>query len=306
MPRHRIFLTSLLLLAPLSAEPLADGTYVDFIVVPVGPVPLATFERVKPAAPTATAPAAKPGQPTAKPGPAGQPAPPAGDGGGIRVKDVDPTELPPTAVFVRKSASASYQIPCNLNAVGVPVRTPVKDSVVTLLVRSATDGSLIELGKIVLPKTNQPLLVLLTKPLGEKKWTRPTLTVFAVGGPAAPGIVFVNASQAMGCGINVGGKAQLLAGLKQLVWQAPPPPAPAEPEVILAMRHPGGDYLAPFFNTSLPLEPGSSLLLISYEVTEQESFRCGKCITGTLTRTDFRPAELYPPQPDKPRANAAK
>ncbi|MEI7908957.1 MAG: hypothetical protein WCK77_04915 [Verrucomicrobiota bacterium] len=290
-------LALLALAAPLHADPLPDDAYVDLIVVPVGPVPLATFERADPAAATAAATA-----PTAAaPGKPGSPAPPpAASGGGVRVKDVSLAEIPPRAVFVKKTSGKYYQVSCFLNAVGIPVRVPVHDSDLTLYVRSVEGGdAFTELGKFKLTQPNPRLLVLLTKKREEKKWTQPTLTVIPVPMAGPPAILFINGSESVGCGISVDGKVLALAALKHRLWQAAADAPP--PEVMLAMADNEGQSLPPFFNNSLPLEADTSRIIISYDVTPQESFRGGKYAMGEVSPAAFQPAQPYPPEPPSRR-----
>ena len=114
------------LILPLSAEPLPEGHFVDFIVVPVGPVPLAEFES-------------------------GAVPEGGGQGSGVRVKEVDPTEVPPNAVYVKKGGT-TYQIPCFLNAIGTPVRVPVADTEITFQTKTGTSNDgMTSLDKCVLP-----------------------------------------------------------------------------------------------------------------------------------------------------------
>ncbi|MCW1923735.1 hypothetical protein OKA05_14305 [Luteolibacter arcticus] len=257
------------LILPLTAEPLPEGHFVDFIVVPVGPVPLAEFEK-------GAAPAA------------------GGQGSGVQVKEVDPTEVPPNAVYVKKG-NTTYQIPCFLNAIGTPVRTPVADTEVTLQIKTGTAvDAMTSLEKCVVPADARCVLVLLTKPLGEKKWTKPTVTFIPVPQSQVPQILVANASMAASCGAVFEGATKiLLPPLKRHVWKPAPGKAQPNAAVALAMNG-GGKFLPSLYEDRLTLAKGSTSILIAYEVTAQESFRGGKYAASTVPPGEFRPATEYP------------
>jgi hypothetical protein len=257
------------LILPLSAEPLPEGHFVDFIVVPVGPVPLAEFESG--------------GAPEG-----------GGQGSGVRVKDVDPSEVPPNAVYVKKGGT-TYQIPCFLNAIGTPVRTPVADTEITLQIKTGdSNDSMTSLEKCVLPADARCVLVLLTKPLGEKKWTKPTVTFMPVPQAEVPQIIVANASTAASCGAVFEATTKiLLPPLKRHVWKPAAGKSQANAAVALAMNS-GGKFLPSLYDDRLALAKGSTSILIAYEVTAQESFRGGKYAAATLPPGEFRPAVVVP------------
>jgi hypothetical protein len=257
------------LVLPLAAEPLPADHYVDFIVVPVGPVPLAEFESG--------------GAPEG-----------GGQGSGVRVKDVDPSEVPPNAVYVKKG-NTTYQIPCFLNAIGTPVRTPVADTEVTLQIKTGTEkDAMTSLEKCVLPPDARCVLVLLTKPLGEKKWTKPTVTFMPVPQSQDPQIVVANASMAASCGAVFEGVTKiLLPPLKRHVWKPAAGKTQSNAAVALAMNG-GGKFLPSLYEDRLTLAKGGTSILIAYEVTAQESFRGGKYAAATVPPGEFRPAVVVP------------
>jgi hypothetical protein len=257
------------LILPLSAEPLPEGHFVDFIVVPVGPVPLAEFES-------------------------GAVPEGGGQGSGVRVKDVDPSEVPPNAVYVKKG-NTTYQIPCFLNAIGTPVRTPVADTEVTFQIKTgASADAMVNLDKGVLPADARCVLVLLTKPLGEKKWTKPTVTFMPIPQSQVPQILVANASMAASCGAVFEGATKiLLPPLKRHVWKPAPGKSQPNAAVALAMNG-GGKFLPALYEDRLTLAKGSTSILIAYEVTAQESFRGGKYAASTVPPGEFRPATEYP------------
>lgn len=272
----------------LHAEPVAEGTYVDLIVVPVGPVPLAEFEADTPSVPTEEQ--AK----KAAADPSKEKAPPSGGGSGIRVKQQDPSELAPSSVFVKVGSKKYYQIPCSLNAVSSPVRTPISDSEVTLYQRIGDGASSFkELAKVTVPQPGSRYLILLTKPLSEKSWEDPKVTSFAFPAKDRPQLFFVNGSQEFQCGVKVGGAVKALAPLTPLVWQSSPSQSISEVEVSLAMRTPKGQFLSPFYQSYVGLEPNRTSVYIAYGVTSVESFRGGKFATGNIEDGVFRPASLY-------------
>lgn len=53
-------------------------------------------------------------------------------------------------------------------------------------------------------------------------------------------------------------------------------------------------FLPPFYQNNLVVPMSTTTLLISYVVTPQESFRCGKYATGSFKPGEFRPATVYP------------
>ncbi len=274
----------LILLAPVlflqaGAEPLPPGSYVDFLVVPAGPVRLAEFEKASP--PPVSAPAAG----------KEQDAPPSSGGSGVRVKETDPSEIPPNAVYIRKGTGQYYRIPCFLNAVGVPVRTPVTDSEITFLTKVAGSAdSFTEIGKATLTETGKCVLVLLTKPLAEKRWTGPTVTLIPVPVSQGSQVLVANASPSGTCGAVLGAdKKILLPALKHFTWTPE-----ADSRTALAMAGKDGGFLAPFFEEYLRLDKGATTLLIAFEVTPQESFRRGKCSTGIVRSGEFRQAVVFP------------
>lgn len=265
------------MIMPILAEPLAEGSFVDFIVAPVGPVPLAEFESTDQAGPAAAS------------GNAGGAPSPGGTGSGVKVKETDPSEIPPTAVYLKKGSGGYYQIPCFLNSVGVPVRTPVADSEIVFLTKNANTGdAFTELEKRLLPTTSQRVLVLLTKPLAEKKWSKPTVTLIPLPGPATASVLVANASATASCGAVFGQEKKiLLPALKYCTWKSAAPS-----RVAIAMAAPGGGFQAPIFDEYMKVETDAVTLVISYEVTPQESFRRGKYSRGIVRNGDFRPAPL--------------
>lgn len=283
MVAKRIFLPLAALVLPLQAEPLPAGSYVDFLVVPAGPVRLAEFEVD--ATTAQAAPQAERGAPRRKPSDEG----PGGNGSGVKVKEVDPSEMPPTAVLIRKSGGGFYQIPCSLNAVGVPVRTPVSDTGIEFMSGSAASGdSPASLGKHTLPAGAKCVLVLLTKPIGEKQWTKPAVTMIPIPGPATAAVLVANASSAASCGAVLGQeKKVLLPALKHCTWK---PSGPSR--VAIAMAAPDGGFQTPIFDEYLKVETDATTLIIPYEVTPQESFRCGKYSRGIVRNGDSRPAQV--------------
>ncbi len=271
----------------LKADPLADGSYVDLVVVPVGPVALAEFEADTP--PPATTEPAKPGTPGAK-----KPEAPGGSGGGsgVRVKQQNPAEIAPASVFVKLSSSKYYQVPCSLNAVSSPVRTPVSDSQVVLYQRVGDGGSSFrELGKFAVTQTGARMLVVLSKPQKEKRWDNPTLTALPLPKKSHPQLFFVNGSQELQCGVKVATAVKSVEPLKPLVWESAE--AAKGVDVSLAMRDLKGTFMPPFFQSNVELKPNTTSVFISYGVSAEESFRGGKFATGILDNEIFRPASAY-------------
>ncbi len=268
-----------------TSAPLAEGTYVDFVVVPIGPVALAEFESDPAAAAAGGA------------NPAGS-ASPDGPGSGVRVKETDPSEIPPSAIYLEKGGNNYHQLPCYLNSVGVPVRTPVTDSEIRFMIRSGSSAdSFIPLEKCTLPQTGGRILVLLTKPLGEKRWTSPKVTLIPLPQPRGAGITVVNASQGAPCGLVIDGtRKTLLPPLRHQLW-SPPAKAPS-PTVALAMAMgtDDGTFLPAFYDDRLPVTEPVLSLVIAYDVTPQESFRRAKYVTGILRGGEFRHAEPFPPR----------
>jgi hypothetical protein len=281
---HRLPFALFLLLTSAHSEPLPEGAFADFIVIPVGPIPLAEF--VMEAQPTgATTPDDGKGS-----------VAPDGPGSGVRIKETDPREMPPDAVYLKQGGDRYLRIPCHQNAVGVPVRTPVKDSELTFLLR-APDGSerFSPLEKTLLPAANRLILVLLTKPLKDKDWTAPRVTLMAIPKSSAAQLFLVNASWTDPCGVVVNNDQKLLlTPLKGSAWR----PAAGSPTtlapVAMAMGLADGTFNPPFFDDTLELKPDTTQLIICYDVTPQESFRGAKFITGILTANEFRPAQPWP------------
>lgn len=282
MVAKRIFLPLAALVLQLQAEPLPAGSHVDFLVVPIGPVRLAEFEVDTP--PTQAAPQEYRGAPRRKPSNEG----PGGNGSGVKVKEVDPSETPPTAVLIRKGGGGFYQIPCSLNAVGVPVRTPVSDTEIEFMSGStALGGAPTSLGKHTLPAGAKCVLVLLTKPLEEKQWTKPAVTMIPIPGPATATVLVANASSAASCGAVLGQEKKiLLPALKHCTWK---PSGPSR--ITIAMAAPDAGFQAPIFDEYLKLETDAITVILPYEVTPQESFRRGKYSRGVVRIGDSRPAQ---------------
>lgn len=283
MIAKRIFLPLAAIVLPLQAEPLPAGSHVDFLVVPAGPVRLAEFE-----VDTTTAKAAPPAERGAPPRtPPGEG--PGGNGSGVKVKEVDSSEMPPTSVLIRRSGGGFYQIPCSLNAIGVPVRTPVSNTEIEFMSGSAVLGDApASLGKHTLHARAKCVLVLLTKPLGEKRWTKPAVTMIPIPGPATASVLVANASSAASCGVVFGREQKiLLPPLKHCTWK---PSGPSR--IAIAMAGPDGGFQAPIFDEYLKLEAEATTLIIPYEVTPQESFRRGKYSRGMVANGDFRPAQV--------------
>jgi len=258
----------------LHAEPLPEGSYVDFVVIPAGPVRLAEFE-----ADTESTQNTRDGQKQEQP--RGVPA----GGSGVKVKETDPAEVPPTAVYIRKDAEKCYQIPCFLNAIGVPVRTPVTDTEITFLTK--TGDTLAPLEKQTLPANATRVLVILNKPLNEKRWTKPAVTMIPIPAPEEGMVLVANASPATACGLVCGDDRKiLLQAMKHFSWRQT-----AGPErTMIAMTGTDGKFRPPFFDEYLKDEKSATTLVVAFEVTPQESFRCGKYAVGAIHAQDFRPA----------------
>lgn len=273
-----------------SAAPISEGSHVDLIVVPVGPVSLAEFEADVPpasAAATGTAAPATPADPA-------KPQAPAGGGSGVRVKEQDPAAIAPSALFVKRSETEYFQVPCSQNAIGSPVRTPVKDSEIVLFRREGNQvNSFKEVAKLTIGQSGERILVVLTKPLNEKKWSDPKVSIFKLARTEQPQLFFVNASQETRCGVNVAGQTMGLDPLKPLAWQCPPNAEAAGVDVALAMSSPDGGFLPMFYQSNVELKPHGTTLFIPYGVNAQESFRGGKFATGTFSDEDFRVASPY-------------
>ncbi len=267
----------------LHAVPVADGAYVDLIVVPVGAVALAEFEADTRPVPTEEAAQAKK-----------ENAPPSGGGSGIRVKQQDPADLAPSSVFVKASSNKYYQIPCSLNAVNSPVRTPITDTEVTLYQRTGDDASTFrELAKVTLAKSGGRYVILLSKPLKEKSWQKPTISAFPFPAKDKPQLYFVNGSQELQCGVKVGTAVKALPPLTPLAWENSSSPSATDVDVSLAMRTPQGQFLQPFYQSNVELKARRTAVYISYGVTGAESFRGGKFATGNIDDGVFRPASPY-------------
>ncbi len=273
-----------------SAAPISEGSHVDLIVVPVGPVSLAEFEADVPPAPAAATGTAAP----ATPADPAKPQAPAGGGSGVRVKEQDPAAIAPSALFVKRSETEYFQVPCSQNAIGSPVRTPVKDSEIVLYRREGNQvNSFKEVAKLTIGQSGERILVVLTKPLNEKKWSDPKVSIFKLARTERPQLFFVNASQETRCGVNVAGQTMGLDPLKPLAWQCPPNAEAAGVDVALAMSSPDGGFLPMFYQSNVELKPRATTLFIPYGVTAQESFRGGKFATGTFSDEDFRVASPY-------------
>jgi hypothetical protein len=289
---HRLPFALILLLTSARSAPLPEGAYVDFIVIPVGPIPLAEFVMESQPAGEATPDDGK-----------GSVAP-DGPGSGVRIKEIDPREVPPDAVYLKQGEDRYLRIPCHQNSVGVPVRTPVKDSELTFLLRDP-DGSesFTPLEKSILPGTNRVILVLLTKPLKEKDWTSPLVTLVPIPNSSAAQAFFANASQTQRCGVVVNNDQKLLlTPLKSSAWRPATGSNATLATVAMAMGQADGTFNSPFFDDTLELKPGTTQLILCYDVTPQESFRGAKTITGILTANEFRPAQPWPDKPETPRA----
>lgn len=295
---HWFPLALLFLMAPIpwsGAQPLPEGSFVDLLVIPVGPVALAEFERDNGAG-AASEGGGTPEKASGRPG---------GGGSGVRVKEQDPAEIPPRAVFLKKGENEHYRIPCFFNAVTTPVRVPVMDTeVVFRLLAPGSSDSFTDLETCRIASAGQRLVVLLTKPLSEKKWTRPKVTLVPAAGGEAPQLLLANASQSLSCGAVLDRTQKiLLPPLGHQVWQ-PAADADGKPvAVALAMADSDQRFQAPFYNDNIVLRKASTTVLVCYDVTPQESFRRGKYALGRFAPGEFRPATIYPEKPSaKPGA----
>jgi hypothetical protein len=147
--------------------------------------------------------------------------------------------------------------------------------------------------KLTIGQSGERILVVLTKPLNEKKWSDPKVSIFKLARTERPQLFFVNASQETRCGVNVAGQTMGLDPLKPLAWQCPPNAEAAGVDVALAMSSPDGGFLPMFYQSNVELKPHGTTLFIPYGVTAQESFRGGKFATGTFSDEDFRVASPY-------------
>lgn len=276
----------------LRAEPLPEGSYADLLVVLVGPVPLAEFESDDRSQDPPDDPAASPGGPATPPSGARIP----GGGSGVRVKEQDPAEIPPRAVFLRRGKDKYWKIPCFLNAIPTPVRIPLEDSEVTLLLETpGSRGTFNPLDPVRVPATGRTILVLLTKPVGEREWTRPQVTLIPVEPARPPRMLLVNASHALSCGVVVDRSQKLLlAPRKHAFWRPDTAADTSAVQLSLAMAERERRFLPPFFNSHLALPPATTTIMISYEVTADESFRRAKYVRGSFKHGDFDPAIPFP------------
>lgn len=277
---------------PAAADPLPAGSYVDLIVVPVGPVPLAEFEADHQPAPPADG--KKPAESSGAESSGNRG--PGGGGSGVRVKEQNPEEIPPRAVYLAAAKGNHLQIPCYFNAVTTPVRVPVSDSTLVFSLRgSGASAALSALPPVTLTTPGRRVLMLLTKPLSDKRWTRPQITLIPLPDASAARLVVVNACTALHCGAVLNTTAKyLLPPLRHQSWSPAPEVAAQPAEVALAMVGADRAFQPPFYQDNLPLSADATTLLIAYEVTPQESFRLGKYILGTLEKDDFSPAIPYP------------
>lgn len=276
----------------LAAEPVAEGTYVDLIIVPVGPAVLAEFEADSPPVTPEKTQSEGAGQ---KPDAANPQGPGGGGGSGIRVKARDPSEIPPSAFYIRHGKDGYYQIPCSLNAVGTPVRTPVRDSEIVLYQRDGTQGtSFKQVAKFVIKQSGDRMLVVLTKALTEKKWNDLNASVFRIPKKTTPQLFFVNGCEELNCGVKVADRIMPLAPLKPLAWEGPVATSPpAGVDVALAMQSKGGALMPAFFQSNVELKASTTSLFIAYGVSREESFRGGKFALGSFDNENFRTASAY-------------
>ena len=270
------------------AAQLPDGSYADLLVIPVGPVPLAEFTANQP--PTAAGPNANSNTKSPAQAPARQ------TGSGITVKQQDPAEIPPRAIYLKRDANRYFKIPCYFNAVAIPVRIPVADSDLTFLLKSdAAKDSFEAIVPCKLPAPRECVIVLLTKPLAEKRWTRPQVTLIPLAASTRPRLVIVNASQSASCAAVINGAAKFLVPpLLYQAWEPPPDAADTPPTVALAMAPEKNHILPPFYQNTITLANSATHLLISYDVTPRESFRGAKFVAGSFKSGEFRPPAIYP------------
>ncbi|MGA0845436.1 MAG: hypothetical protein ACO3RV_02765, partial [Luteolibacter sp.] len=255
----------------------------DLLVVPVGPVPLAEFEQDD----SGSAGAADEEEQSDSAIPRG--------GSGVRVKEQDPAEIPPRAVYIERGRERYWRIPCYFNALSEPVRVPVKDTRLSFLLESpGARGSFNALDPLELPAVGKTILVLLTNPLGEKKWTSPQVTMIPIASSDAKRLLLINASHEMACGAIVGdqSKVELIMPRKHKIWSSAD--EAGNLAVSLAMADEKQRFLPPFHRSYINLDTGNTMVVVAYEVSAKESFRRAKYVRGSFMADRFASAEEYP------------
>ncbi|MES2996977.1 MAG: hypothetical protein V4733_09220 [Verrucomicrobiota bacterium] len=266
----RPLIIGIVLAVSAAAAPLPQPSYIDVLILPVGVEPLAEFEQIKSAGTE-------------------------GSAGGIQVKEVPMDEIPPRAVYIRKNDKAYYSIPSNLNAFGMPIRIPVADTEIPLFIKSVSPGGGMEpLATVTLPATRQCVLVILSKPITSKKWTKPLVTTLFIPPSEAPSIVLANSSSAHSCGVILNKKTGMIASAgHQILHPQTPSEGPPVASLSLAIAAPDGRFRPPFIQEFMPLRKNFSEIIVAYDTTEVESFRFAAYARGKIETGKFLPPSVH-------------
>lgn len=267
----------------------------DVQIVPVGPVPIAVFENVRVAPKKSNQPAPENGAPGAEPQQEETKAAPSHDIG-LQMVVAPEDETPPTAYYVK--LGEEYQVVnCNLNSLGTPIRIQLSEpNIAFYSMKRDKEGK--EVFKKEFTYEYKPgqdrLLVTLSKPLKSKKWDKPRVDFFDTSDK--------NLSQSSALMINIGSERVIGGIINKEKFNL-------RPYSHLSIPN-SGDKGLKFELAASPdgrtwgkterfsVAPGGQTftnLLLTYPVTDQESFRGFKTTRGKIEHGKFKKAPKYIP-----------
>lgn len=268
--------------------------YLDIQVVPVGSMPLARFGKKKQRNDSSNdEQSAGRTQNTEAKG--GGPSSPKSSSGLVVINQAE-DERPPNRFYI-KHGDSYLLVNCQQNCIGVPIRIPLRSSVLSFYsMKRGKDGS--ERYKKAFTYNVQPqqkrVLITLSKPLLEKKWTNPVVRSYDLSPhtindkPA----VLINASTERYIGAQLENKQLALAPHESKVLETGENGAI---KVRLAASSNRKKWSKPQ-RLHLPVTEGLTHVVLTYAVSPRESFRGFKAIRGKIREGQFRRAVRHLPK----------
>ncbi|NWK57129.1 hypothetical protein HW115_16020 [Verrucomicrobiaceae bacterium N1E253] len=273
------------------SEKRKELPYVDVFVIPVGPVPLARFGKVKsPPKPQNGKQAGDQGSSEGASPKENEKALPSGPKGFV-VLQRDASEYPPRALYLKQGDKFAV-LPCAQNSIGTPVRVPLKSSNLEFYERQVNSE-----GKHVYKKYHshrwnpeqKRLLVTITKPLASKYWTKPQIKIYDLSPELVKGkpLLVVNAGQERVVGLTMGGQAKRLKPFAKTSLSS-------DKEVLsfkMGVLTKTNKLHAPQ-QLTVPNRRNEQMLILAFPCSSEESFRGLKMIRGRIMPDQYRKVDL--------------
>lgn len=257
--------------------------YLDIQIIPVGSVPIARFGR------TTNSNANKDGgnqENESKVSPDKQKS-------GLTVITLPEDERPPRQLYVKRGNSY-YTLNCQQNSIGTPYRIHYNTPEIVFYRRVGADsgrGTLKRAFSYTIKPKQKRILITLSKPSTEKKWTDPEVNTYNLSkvGKSKTSAVVINASSSQYLGLKVGKASSILA--PQGISLAPVNAAKATSLKFASSLD--QKKWSTFQQVTVPTTPATTNIVISFSVPKQESLREFKLIRGKIKQDSYRKPVKY-------------